>query len=169
MKYLIIIDTSYLLELWKIGANWNQTAHDNVVSIFTKNMELASYFVTPAILFELANHIADERNSATRRKHALQFQETTQSAINENCPWTVLGYSNSNVLSALQSLGDTLVKNADAFASTYAAQGIGLTDVTTIEAARHLKNTYRSTLVHIWTRDNALKAYEPDAETNSFV
>jgi len=49
---------------------------------------------------------------------------------------------------------------------------MGLTDTYTLEEAVRLKARYNSAKdykVHIWTKDNSLKAHEPDAEPNPFV
>jgi hypothetical protein len=60
----------------------------------------------------------------------------------------------------------TLLSSLDAFSTQLAVSKIGLTDAAVIQESRRLKDRHVTSgwPVHIWSKDTALKACEPDQE-----
>jgi hypothetical protein len=55
----------------------------------------------------------------------------------------------------------------ESFSNKFVQQGLGLTDSAVILEAENLKKPHNR--VHIWTTDEPLKPYEPDAEPDPFI
>jgi hypothetical protein len=158
-----VVDTSYLLELFRVDNFSTEKALAEVTARFKDAFQRAYPIYVPLpCLFELGNHIADVPDGGRRSALAKKLCDTIKTGFEEGTPWTILPSVSLNQIQPL----------LDAFSSEWAKRKIGVTDAFTIEEARKLKNKYSATLgyaVHIWTKDHALKAQEPDAEPNPFV
>lgn len=122
------------------------------------------------VLFEFANHIAQIVDGTLRHKLAGKLKSEVSSSLAQKSPWIIMPFRQNELIDEIMKALEEL---CGTFAAEYAAQGISLTDVAVIDAAQSLtataaKHTPRAT-VHIWTRDNALKAREPDPEVDPFV
>jgi hypothetical protein len=170
MKW-IVIDTSYLLELFRVPGDYDEDAHTNIKKRFEDAFDLGWHLYVPIpVVFELGNHIADVSDGGSRRRLAGQLARTIRASSETGAPWILFPQQDQAVLLGITEALDVI----DNYEEAYAQQGIGLTDVHNILIAQQLKertNRYPEPrpVVHIWTRDNALKAYEPDAEQNAFV
>ena len=158
-----VIDTSYLLELFAVPGHSTKEARDDIKSrIAAAAKSGARLYVTVPCIYELANHIADVSNGNARRSLAEQVRDTVLSSLDQGTPWTII---------PSQQL-DTFKKLIVSFVDNHIIQSIDLSDSTLIDEARRLKrDTYqrRSSPVHIWTKDEALKAYEPDTEPDAYL
>lgn len=157
---VFVIDTSYLLELFKVPDYSQHPAE--IEKRFKMAIENESRLYVPLpCVFELANHIADVRDGTHRFKLGKNLYNTICSCINSREPWIITPST------GLEELPD-LCKN---FSEQFVKQGVGLTDTFIIHEARRLKKKYAKSdfKVHIWTKDKALKAQEPDTEKNQFV
>jgi|CXWL01.1.fsa_nt_gi hypothetical protein len=171
-KPIYVVDTSYLLELYRVDGCSEEIAHKAVSKKFQNGLAAKGQFFVPVpVLFELANHIADVPD-ATRRKHlAAQLHEHIQSSIVDAVPWVITHANDA------QSLGDllgALKESAARFASEFATQKLGLTDTAVILEAERLRSKHPSNSllnyqIHIWTRHQELKSREPDSEVSPFV
>lgn len=102
------------------------------------------------------------RGGKRRRQLAVQVARDVASSIEQGEPWTI----------APPDTHQALKRFVAAFASEFATRRIGLTDVQVVETARELRRKYHAKAayrVHIWTRDQQLKALEPDKEPDAFV
>jgi predicted nucleic acid-binding protein len=157
------VDTSYLLELLSVPKNSTESAKQEVKRRFKEATEQgALFFVALPCVFEVGNHIVDVDDGNKRFELANRFAETIAECIQTNRPWTVTPSIEQPDLPALFK----------AYATDYAKQKIGLTDACTIAEAKRLNVKYLRSLgylVHIWCKDQALKAREPDPEPNPFV
>ena len=161
-QIIFVVDTSYLLELFGIPNFSNEASITEVRRRFRGAVAIKATFIVPLpCLFELGNHIADIPQGGLRHKKAAEVSATVQSSFETGNPWTI---TPAETLNAIQEVFTQ-------FANQYVLEAIGLTDSFTIHEALRLKleNVHRDCLVHIWTRDNALKAREPDTEENPFV
>jgi len=162
---VFVIDTSYLLELFNVPGFSQDSAVKEVRERYKLAIKNNSLLFAPLpCVFELANHIADVRDGNSRRKLGQKLFETIESSVNENIPWNITPSTGIELLPGLFK----------EFAETYVAQSISLTDTSIIHEAQRLKKKFKqySMLnyeVHIWTKDNALKAYEPDSERDPFL
>jgi len=108
----------------------------------------------------MCNHIVDVRDGSLRRALAKSFVDLILQSFQRGEPFTITPALNDASLKMLLKC----------FADEFASERVGLTDTSIIEEAQRLKRKYgHARNVHIWTKDQRLKAREPDAEPNPFV
>ena len=153
-KLLIVVDTSYWVELFKIPRHSSEAKHLAIKKKFACAIEQNAtlYFPLPCV-YELANHIAHVRDGTARKNLAEQLYQTVT--------------NNPSILVTPACAVDELSKFIESFKKEYVTEGIGLADAAVIDAAWHLKNPNNQ--VHIWTLETAIKAREPDTEPAPFV
>ena len=158
-----VIDTSYLLEIFAVSDHSTKEARDEIRSrIAAATKSGARLYVTVPCIYELANHISQVPNGNARRSLAEQVRDTALSSLDDGTPWTII---------PSQQL-DTFKNLIVSFVDEHVIQRIDLSDSTLIDEARRLKrDTYqrRGSPVHIWTKDEALKSYEPDSEPDDYL
>ena len=153
-KLLIVVDTSYWVELFKIPRHYSEAKHLAIKKKFAWAIEQKAtlYFPLPCV-YELANHIAHVRDGTARKNLAEQLYQTVT--------------NNPSILVTPACAVDELSKFIESFKKEYVTEGIGLADAAVIDAAWHLKNPNNQ--VHIWTLETAIKAREPDEEPAPLV
>jgi len=153
-KLLIVVDTSYWVELFKIPKHFSEEKHLAIEEKFTWAIEQKAtlYFPLPCV-YELANHIAHVQDGTARRSLAERLYQTVT--------------NNPSILITPACAVNELSKFIERFKNEYVTQKIGLADAAVIDEAIHLKN--QNNQVHIWTLDKAMKAKEPDRESNPFT
>lgn len=159
-KRYYVVDTGYLLELFKVDGHSNDSTHQAIDEKFKQAAHQGFQFYVPvSVLFELANHIAHINNGYRRKQLAERLAKTVESCVKDKMPWII---TPCKELAAIEQLAETLLK----FSNLYSIQGLGLTDTSVLLEAEKLSKKYRQYgyKVHIWTTDNALKALAPDAE-----
>ncbi len=158
-----VIDTSYLLEIFAVPKCTNPKAQDKIKSLLTSAVEnKARLYVTVPSIYELANHISDVPNGNVRRSLAEQVRDTVLSSLNDGMPWTIIPSQQP----------DTFKNLIVSFVNNHVIQDIDLSDSTLIDEAHRLKRERyqrRGSPVHIWTTDEALKAWEPDNEPDAYL
>jgi len=154
-QLLIVVDTGYWLELFKVPHHFTKHNHEKIKSRFEKAFnEKARLFLPLPCLYELGNHIAQVKDGNKRKEladklfHAV-FDDDTFLTITPANP--------------VEELREFLQK----FKEEYVVQEIGLVDTFIIHEAKRLKKS--TNRVHIWTTDRHVKAHEPDAEVNPFL
>lgn len=163
MTNRIVVDTSYLVELFEIKNKSNKNAVKEIKSRFAQAIKAGSLlYVSTSALFELANHIAHVNDGDQRRKLAIKLKATVEKSKNEKNPWII---EPCEELADIEQLMEALIQ----FSEQYASQGLGLTDTSIVLIAENLKKQYKQDNVYIWTTDEDLKAREPDTEQNPFV
>ena len=153
-KLLIVVDTSYWVELFKIPRHYSEAKHLAIKKKFAWaiSQKATLYFPLPCV-YELANHIAHVRDGTARKNLAEQLYQTVT--------------NNPSILVTPACAVDELSKFIESFKKEYVTEGIGLADAAVIDAAWHLKNPNNQ--VYIWTLDISIKAREPDRESNPFT
>ncbi|MDQ7091858.1 MAG: hypothetical protein Q9M50_14675 [Methylococcales bacterium] len=163
---MFVIDTSYLLELFKVGKDWDEDAHTKIKEKFSEEQQAGSQFYFPIpVLFEFANHIADAKNRSTVIKN---FNGLIEQCLDDELPFFITPCSNADSVSDFIK---DLCRVINRFSDEFVQQQLGLTDVSIITECEHLKKQYKvsNCKIHIWTRHQALKAREQDSELNAFV
>jgi len=163
----LVVDTSYLVELFKVPGKFSPDFAERVKERFGKAIQAGHRLYVPvAVIFEVANHIAHVRHSGDRKKLANLLADTVRSSVETGTPWTITP-APEDVLANLTQL----LRLCDKYAKELASQGIGLSDTALIDQAGRLKAKYNQPgdRVHIWTTDGALKAHEPDPEPAPLV
>jgi hypothetical protein len=162
MTVSLVIDTSYLLELYRVPAHSSEGACAEIRRRFEQHIEGKSRFFVPlGCILELGNHIAQLDDGAARHRFAQRLADDVATSVDRSTPWLIKPAVEPADLPALIA----------EFGSR-AAGGIGLVDCGTAGLARALKEKYRSFddyRVHIWTKDSALKHLEPDPEPQPFL
>jgi len=168
---IYVVDTSYLLELYRVDGCSEEAAHTKVLHQFQENIVTGQFFIPVAVLFELANHIADIHDPQRRRQLADKLRSDINKSISDQTPWVITHATDAQ---SLDDLLTALNDSATRFANEFALQKLGLTDTTVILEAERLRKKFISTSIrkyqiHIWTRHIALKSHEPDTEASQFV
>lgn len=169
---ICVVDTSYLCELYRVDGCFEEDAHKSVSQKFRDNIEAgARFFVPVAVLFELANHIADIHDAQRRRSIADKLRTNIESSVLEQTPWVITHATDAHTIDDLLS---ALNESVARFADEFSTQKLGLTDATVILEAERLRKKYvndslKHYQIHIWTRHIELKAREPDTEPTQFV
>lgn len=156
-----VIDTGYLLELYKVPGHSDKDAHAKIRSKFDTAADRNDRFYLPAVvIFETANHIAGVHVGTNRRTLAQRLRDDVVSSISQPSePFIIVPHLDPTALVAL------LTKFADEFA----VQKLSLTDSSIVTEARRVSVDRHGEPVHIWTRDAATKALEPHKEADPFV
>jgi predicted nucleic acid-binding protein len=164
---VLVVDTSYLLELFKVPDYFDPGFSEKVKQRFKKAAKAGHRFYVPfAVVFEVANHIADGRNDVRRAELAEQLARTVRQSVEKGTPWVIVPAPEDILLHVSE-----LPRLCDVYAAEFADQRIGLSDTAIIESSRRLKAKYGSfgNLVHIWTKDKRMKRHEPDPEPEPLV
>jgi mannosyltransferase OCH1-like enzyme len=157
-RRIFLIDTSYLLELFGIPGHSTPEVTFKIEQRYNQALKDRNRLVVPLpCIFELGNHIAQVRNGYYRREIANILLNMIKTSVRTDKPWTITPATGVEFLPEL----------FEGFTHNYVVQSIGLVDTFIIQEAKYLKNPYNQ--VHIWTKDQALKAYEPDVEEAPFV
>ena len=162
----IVVDTGYLVELFKIPKHFTEEDSKEI----KRRLEIAIkekyrlYIPTP-VVFELANHIAHVDDGNIRRELVNKFSTIINNCLdNKVTLFNIVPFDNSAVV---KELSNNLKDFVQKFADDFARQGLGFTDSAVLLEAKSLKN--KNNCVHIWTTDEPLKPYEPDTEPNPFI
>lgn len=162
MNKVLVIDTSYLLELFEVPGFSSFHHVGQVKERFRSAINGSAIFIVPLpCIFEVGNHIAGVHDGAKRNTLAEKLNKSVIGSIKDGAPWVIT-----------PSCGlDDLEKLLLLFQGEHVISKIGLTDSFTIHEARRLKAKYNQAdyKIHIWTKDNSLKAQEPDTENNPFI
>lgn len=161
---IYVLDTSYLTELFEVRRFSEPHAVRKVRNRVKAALASGCMLVVPApCLFQLADHINDERNNdALRHKLCQELLESVESSLDKSKPWTITPAAGTDLLDQLRS-------SLKVFVRDYNDHNVNLTHSFAIEEARRLKKKYFGYQVHVWTRNRELKKLEPDSEENPFV
>lgn len=163
MSVICLLDTSYLLELYKVPDYHDPLFSQKAIERVKIYTELnAQFIVTLPCALEFIGHAIDSRQRALARAAANRFLEHFRSSRMSTNPWTITpSYDNSEAFetAAQSSLTD------------FWDLGLSLCDIFTVLEARRLNAKYRSNGydVYILTRDSGLKSLEPNAEADPLV
>ncbi len=169
MAKIIIIDSSFLIELFNIPVDSSEEKHASAVELFADAIKNSYDIFCPlSVLYEVANHIVDIKNPVAQIEIATKFKETIISAYSDETPFAIVPNSqNPGVFKELSSLPELCHEY-----KINIRQGLGLTDCTIIDVAKIIKQNYASRQrkweAHIWTLHGALKALEPDTFVHEY-
>src|SRR4051812_28077176 len=137
MKW-VVVDTSYLLELFRVPGLHTQEAHEQVVQKFEQLIAQGGRIYVPVpVLFEFANHVAQVADGNARHDLANKLRAAVSSSVEKQSPWIIDPSMGERIL---LDLTDTLGL-CNQFAAEFAVQAVGLTDVSVITVARHIVAT----------------------------
>jgi hypothetical protein len=169
---LIVVDTSYLLELVQVPDCSSDRAYGPICQLFENARHITDQLQVPLpVLFELGNHVADVKNGESRKRLAAELIDAVNDWLSGETPLTIV--SSMNDARTVQDFRDAVTGLTQEF-RTLAPDRQGLTNAAIALEAKKLRQKHKNSslktyLVHIWTTDKKLKALEPDAEANAFV
>ncbi len=169
---LIVVDTSYLLELFQVPDCSSMQAYDHIFQRFANARHVTDQLHVPLpVLFELGNHVADVKNGQERRRLASLLVETVDTWLSGDTPVTIV--SSMNDFGTVQDFRDAVTGLTQGF-HVLAPDRHGLTNAAIALEAKRLRDRHKNSslktyAVHIWTTDQKLKALEPDVEVDAFV
>jgi len=160
-RLLIIVDTSYWLELFKVPGHSNEFNHDNVKNKFEWATEQKSSFFWPLpCLYEFCNHVAQVKDGHKRIKLAQKLSKTVSQELSEKV----------KVITVTPACSiEQLPTFLEDFANNHVKETLGCVDAFVIHEAQRLKKNHPNSPVYIWTLDSALKSHEPDTEPEPFT
>lgn len=163
---IFVVDTSYLLELYRVGKDFKEDAHFAIKNKFEIENKSNSHFYFPIpVLFEFANHIADAGN---RNQVISYLNDLIKMCLDDDIPYFITPCSNAE---SVKEFIQDLSKIINRFSAEFVQQRLGLTDASIISEAECLAEKYSlaKCKVHIWTTHEALKAREPEPEINPYL
>ena len=144
-----ILDTSWLLELYRVPGHFTQSRTQRVR---TETAELVDarceLFVTVPALFEFANHICHVGDGRRRRALAERLRDDVRNSLERESPWTVASFG-SDILRRSQDV----IELADGFLA-HSGTGYSFADISIIELAVELEVSRKT--VSIKTFDEQL-------------
>ena len=85
-----ILDTSWLLELYRVPGDFKESRTDTVQTETAELIEAkCELFVTVPVLFEVASHITRVRDGRRRRTLGERLRDDIASSIDRDSPWTI--------------------------------------------------------------------------------
>jgi predicted nucleic acid-binding protein len=164
-KPVYVVDTSYLVEFYKVGRHWKEINHQEVKKRFNEAIRNKCRLYVPVpVIFEIANHIAHVKDDNQRKQLVERFNKDIQDSFKFDSPFNLVPGKDFESV-------ELLVNNIIQFAEQYAKLGLSLTDASVYLQAKQLKQDYKKLknhAIHIWTLDGGLKRKEPDQEENPF-
>ena len=161
MTRVYVVETSCLCELYGLPGFSDPKFAERLQRRRARE-ESARFHVPLGCLYQLFDHIADVTDGSRRRRLALTVATDVRSSLDEGVPWLI----------SPPRTRDELADIFGAFATDPGRLGLGLTNSDVVKVAADLKRKYGSSgnyRVHIWTKKQTLKAYEPDAEPDSLI
>jgi hypothetical protein len=166
----VVLDTSYLLELLKVPSFWDEDDHREIHKRIESATQTAgvTLLVAPGVVFEVADHIADVRHGAERKRIASQWRDLVVAGLegSSSLLFAVFQSDESNGLNSFVAEWCDVITNARPQAKDKG--DIGLTDWGTIVVAQILKKRHSKAKIHVWTKDRRLKRHEPDKEDDPY-
>lgn len=160
MTRVFVVETSYLCELYGVPNFSDPNFSASLRTKWDGEREAGTSFRVPVgCVYQLCDHIADVPDGGRRRKLAGRVATDVTSSAQHGIPWLIIP---SDGVTELASF-------VHRFASDDGHRELGLTNSQIVAIANDLKRKYGGVgdyRVHIWTRNGALKAYEPDREPN---
>lgn len=162
MKTLAVVDTSYLCEWMRVPDFTDERDAEEIEKRFAAAARDGwSFYLPLPCLFELADHITDCGHAGQRLKLAKKLRDQLTASLKNEGPW---------ILWPAPRPDEDLTEIFDQWVDGNVVQRVGITDTATARTAVSLGKRYQGLgyKVHIWTKDDRLKALEPDREDNAF-
>ncbi|MBS0659501.1 MAG: hypothetical protein JSR82_14765 [Verrucomicrobia bacterium] len=159
---VVVLDTSYLTELYRcpeyFHSAFSAAARQRLASHQAAG---ASFYLPLPCLFELGSKIAHGKDASERMRLARQLRRDVDLSFTARPIWKITPAGKPE---------DVLPPLLETFESSI-HEKIGLVDTFVAAEAHRLKieRANFKPVVHIWTKDTALKAREPDPEPDPLI
>ena len=151
MSNLVILDTSWLLELYRVR-DYQATRTAGVIEVTGDVVgDGGELLVTVPVLFEVANHITHVRDGTSRRALSAKFRDDIKSSLGRGSPWTIVATEKDILLRA-----EDIIRLADRFldASGY---NYSFANISIIDLAAEIRKRDQS--VRIMSFNEQIAAY----------
>ena len=147
-----ILDTSWLLELYRVPGHFEESRTDAVKSETSELIDARfELFVTVPVLFEVASHITHVRDGGRRRSLGRTLHDDITSSIDRESPWTI-GTVEREILFRSQDI----IQLAERFLES-SGPNYSFADISIIDLSAELRRPGRA--VNILTFDEQLGSY----------
>lgn len=152
MRRVAILDTSWLLELYRVPGYSEESRFPHVTSK-TRNILKAGceLFVTVPVLFEVASHITHVRDGNRRQRLGKRLLEDIEKSFARDSPWTIAALDGDILLRS-----EDLINLAGRFLRE-AGPNYSFANISVIDLATELRKRKRT--VRILTFNEQLAAY----------
>lgn len=152
MSTSIIIDTSWLLELYRVPGHFQDSRSVVVMQEATDAVERNErLWVTIPVLFEVANHISHISQGHFRRELSRRFVKDIRGSFEREIPWVVSSVDKDTLLRA-----HDIVRLAEQFLQ-HKGPHYSFTDISIIDLAEQFR--IRKRKARILSFDERLRAY----------
>lgn len=147
-----ILDTSWLLELYRVPGYFNESRTSPVHAETEEFVEAGGeLFVTVPVLFEVASHITHVRDGRRRRTLAMKLCDDIGNSLDRESPWTV-----ATVGSDILLRSEDVIRLADQFLES-SGPNYSFADISVIDLATELRRPGK--VVKILAFDEQLASY----------
>ena len=146
-----ILDTSWLLELYRVPGFFDASRTDQVHATTADIAEQGTLFVTVPVLFEVASHITRVRDGGRRRGLGKKLRDDITCSVDRESPWTIVNVGTDILLRA-----EDVVRLAKRFLELV-GPNYSFADISIIDLAAELRRRGRS--VRILAFDSQLESY----------
>lgn len=152
MTNLVIVDTSWLLELYRVPGYSQETRTADVIQTTVESVnDGGELLVTVPVLFEVANHITHVRDGNSRRTLSAKFRDDIISSIDRDSPWTIVATGEDILLRA-----EDVIRLADRFLNV-SGYNYSFANISIIDLAAEIRE--RGQGVRIFSFNRQLEAY----------
>ena len=147
-----ILDTSWLLELYRVPGYFKESRTDTVRTETAVLIEAkCELFVTVPVLFEVASHITHVRDGRRRRTLGERLRDDIASSIDRDSPWTI-----TTVGREILFRSQDVIRLAERFLES-SGPNYSFADISIIDLAAELRRPGRT--VKIMAYDRQLLSY----------
>lgn len=163
MSKIIVMDTSFFLELLSVPGDSTPEKHASAVELFQEAItENYDVYCPLCVLYETASHIADIKIYQYRITLAEKFARIVESAHAKQNPFSIVPSSgNALIVKDFTELPELCRAYQESLGNS-----LSLVDCTIIDVAKTLSRNYEAREKrwpsHIWTLHANLKACEPN-------
>lgn len=150
MTDLMILDTSWLLELYQVPGDSKKERYQGVL-LQARAANEGQALVTIPVLFEFANHIVRVRDGNHRHQLIEKYSEAVSTSLEVDKPWKVVR-SKDDVLLTTRDF----IEMSRRFVAT-SGPAYSLADISIIDLAQRLQERHQ--VVRILAFDKQLEAY----------
>ena len=152
MSGAAILDTSWLLELYRVPGYFNESRTLRVLTETANLVEAGGeLFVTVPALFEVSSHVTHVRDGRRRRTLAGRLRDDIRSSFDRESPWTITAVGSDILLRS-----DDVMKLAERFLES-SGPNYSFADISIIDLAAELRRSGKT--VKILAFDQQLEAY----------
>ena len=147
-----ILDTSWLLELYRVPGYFKKSRTDQVQTDTAELIKAkCELFVTIPVLFEVASHITHVRDGRRRRTLGEKLRNDITSSFERERPWTIANFGRDILLRS-----EDVIRLAERFLES-SGPNYSFADISIIDLAAELRRRGRT--VKILAFDEQLEAY----------